>query len=512
MKNRYWILWIGMLLSIGPWSVDATAVRAQDVAAKKPNVLFIAVDDMRCELGCYGSTTIQSPNIDRLATEGVMFRRAYCQQAVCNPSRVSVMTGLRPDTTRVWDLTTEMRTVMPDVVTLPQHFRHQGYRAVAYGKIFHNPFPDALSWDEPTHNATDVVAYSAENRAKLAEFKRGMEAAGKRDAAIKRMRGPATEIQDQPDEKNFDGKQTSDAIEKMQELAGSDQPFFLAVGYIRPHLPFITPKKYWDLYDRSKIPLASNGFLPKGSPAVAFGDRSMGGFYELRDYMDYADAPSPFDRPLTEAQQRELKHGYFASVSFIDAQVGRLLDALKRLQLDERTIVVLWSDHGWKLGEHGGWCKQTVYEIDTRAPLMVRAPGMTGNGRKCNALVEFVDIYPTVCELAGVAVPPSLEGKSLVPLLKDPEASIKDAALSQFPRKHEGKDYMGYAMRTDRYRYVEWLDSEMGAIRARELYDHTVDSDENENLANAPDRIAVLEELHEQMWRAIPRPKFPLPK
>ncbi|MFO0923231.1 MAG: sulfatase [Pirellulales bacterium] len=508
MTLRQWILSIGWLISIAPWNVDAVALHAQEVVAKKPNVLFIAVDDMRCELGCYGSKSIQSPNIDRLAASGVMFRRAYCQQAVCNPSRVSVMTGLRPDTTRVWDLTTEMRSVMPDVVTLPQHFRHQGYRAVAYGKIYHNPFPDALSWDEPTHNATDVVNYSEENRARLAEFKREMATAGKREAAIKRMRGPATEIQDQPDEKNFDGKQTSDAIEKMKELADGDQPFFLAVGYIRPHLPFITPRKYWELYDRSKIPLASNGFLPKEAPSVAFGDRSMGGFYELRDYMDYADAPSPFDRPLTESQQRELKHGYYASVSFIDAQVGRLLDALERLQLSDRTIVVLWSDHGWKLGEHGGWCKQTVYEIDTRAPLMVRAPGMAGNGRECNGLVEFVDIYPTVCDLAGVAVPPSLEGKSLVPLLKDPEASIKEAAFSQFPRKHEGKDYMGYAMRTDRYRYVEWLETESGAIRARELYDHAVDGDENENLANAPERQSQLEELHEQMWRSLPRPKF----
>ncbi len=198
MTLRQWILSIGWLISIAPWNVDAVALHAQEVVAKKPNVLFIAVDDMRCELGCYGSKSIQSPNIDRLAASGVMFRRAYCQQAVCNPSRVSVMTGLRPDTTRVWDLTTEMRSVMPDVVTLPQHFRHQGYRAVAYGKIYHNPFPDALSWDEPTHNATDVVNYSEENRARLAEFKREMATAGKREAAIKRMRGPATEIQDQP--------------------------------------------------------------------------------------------------------------------------------------------------------------------------------------------------------------------------------------------------------------------------------------------------------------------------
>lgn len=481
------------------------------VGQTRPNVLFIAVDDMRCELGCYGAAHVKSPNLDRLASSGVLFTRAYCQQAVCNPSRVSLLTGLRPDTTRVWDLVTEMRTVMPEVVTLPQHFRQHGYRAVAYGKIFHNPFPDAASWDEPTHNAQDVVAFSEENRARLSEFRSKMRAAGKSEDAITRMRGPATEIQEQPDEKNFDGKQTSDALAKMRELAAGNSPFFLAVGYIRPHLPFITPRKYWELYDRAALPLAENRFLPRGAPAVAFGDRSLGGFYELRGYMDYADAPSPFERPLTEMQQRELKHGYYASVSFIDAQVGRLLAGLDELGLAKNTIVVLWSDHGWKLGEHNGWCKQTVYEIDTNAPLMIRAPGAGANGQKCNSLVEFVDIYPTLCELAGLPAPASLEGKSLAPLLADASASVKQAAFSQFPRKHEGRDYMGYAMRTDRYRYVEWFDAVSGAVVARELYDHLIDAAENENIAERAEHAARLSSLSEQMWRTIAKPKFPLP-
>ncbi len=479
-------------------------------AEKRPNVLFIAVDDMRCELGCYGAAHVKSPNMDQLASSGVLFTRAYCQQAVCNPSRVSLLSGLRPDTTKVWDLVTEMRSVMPDVVTLPQHFRQHGYRAVAYGKIFHNPFPDAASWDEPTHNAQDVIGFSEENRGRLAEFRTQMKAAGKSDDAIARMRGPATEIQEQPDAKNFDGKQTSDALVKMRELAAGDAPFFLAVGYIRPHLPFITPKKYWELYDRAALPLAVNSYLPKGAPAVAYGDRSLGGFYELRGYMDYADAPSPFDRPLTEAQQRELKHGYYASVSFIDAQVGRLLAGLDELGLAKNTVVVLWSDHGWKLGEHNGWCKQTVYEIDTRAPLMIRAPGAAANGKPCRALVEFVDVYPTLCELAGLSVPVSLEGKSLVPLLADAAASVKQAAFSQFPRTHGGRDYMGYAMRTDRYRYVEWFDAVRGEVVARELYDHASDSEENENVAEHPERAALITHLSEQMWKTLAKPKFPL--
>jgi arylsulfatase A-like enzyme len=337
-----------------PVLLAVALVGGRSVAAEKPNVLFIAMDDMRCDLGCYGAKHVRSPNLDALAASGVLFTRAYCQQAVCNPSRVSLMTGLRPDFTLVWDLTTDFRTTVPGAVTIPQHFRTHGYRAVAFGKIFHNTFPDDASWDEPTVYVGGAVAYSPDNRRRLAEFKGVMKAAGRPQAAIDRMRGPATEVQDQPDEMNFDGKQTTAAIAKLKTLAAGKGPFFLAVGYIRPHLPFISPKKYWELYDRSTIPLAANQFLPRGAPPVAFGDVSLGGFYELRGYMDYADAPSPFDRPLTEAQQRELRHGYYASVSFVDAQIGRLLAALDRLGLAGNTVVVLWSDRGWKLGEHNG--------------------------------------------------------------------------------------------------------------------------------------------------------------
>ncbi len=494
-----------MLLVAAIFAVASSAAAA--VTSARPNVLFIAVDDMRCELGCYGAKHVISPNLDRLAASGVLFTRAYCQQAVCNPSRVSLMTGLRPDTTKVWDLVTDFRTTIPEAVTLPQHFRQHGYRAVAFGKIYHNTFPDAASWDEPTHNAQGVARYSEANQQRLTSHRKKMKAKGKSADAIAKMRGPATEIQEQPDSMNFDGKQTDDALLKLRELAAGAAPFFLAVGYIRPHLPFITPKKYWDLYDRAKLPLASNGFLPRGAPPVAFGDRSLGGFYELRGYLDYADAPSPFDRPLTEAQQRELRHGYYASVTFIDAQVGRLLDGLEQLDLARNTIVVLWSDHGWKLGEHGGWCKQTNYEIDTRAPLMIRAPGAKANGRPTRALAEFVDIYPTLCELAAVPVPHVLEGQSLVPVLTGQKASVKDAAFSQFPRRHEGRDYMGYAMRTDRHRYVEWIEKTTGALAARELYDEERDPEENQNIADDPAEAANLRTLSERLWRGFRRPE-----
>ena len=487
-------------------------IQLANVASKRPNVLFIAVDDMRCDLGCYGAAHVQSPNIDRLSTTSVLFKRAYCQQAVCNPSRVSLLTGLRPDTTRVWDLVTEMRTVSPAVVTLPQYFRQNGYRSVAYGKIFHNPFPDAASWDEPTHNAQGVVAYSQKNVQALAEYRQQMRSEGKPQNAIDRMRGPAAEAQEQPDERNFDGKQTSDALRKMKELAEAESPFFLAVGYIRPHLPFITPKQYWDLYDRATLPLAENPQIPKGMPPVAFGDRNLGGFYELRGYMDFANAPTPFEQPLSESQQRELRHGYYASVSFVDAQVGRLMAGLDELGLADNTIVVFWSDHGWKLGEHGSWCKQTLFELDTHAPLIIRAPRAKANGTKTEALVEFVDIYPTLCELAGLPVPKTLEGVSLKPLLDGTAATVKDAAFSQFPRKQDGRDYMGYAMRTDRYRYIEWLDAHDGEIFARELYDHKNDPAENENTAGRSELESLLAELHSQMWKTLPRPSFPHPQ
>jgi iduronate 2-sulfatase len=477
---------------------------------ERPNVLFIAVDDMRCELGCYGTEHVLSPNIDRLAQSGVLFQRAYCQQAVCNPSRVSLMTGLRPDTTRVWDLVTDFRKNLPNAVTIPQHFRSHGYQAVAFGKIFHNTFPDNVSWDEPTHQAQNVARYSLENQQRLAQFKQELKAAGRPADLIDRLRGPATEVQEQPDEMNFDGRQTLDAIDKLKELAQQPKPFFLAVGYIRPHLPWITPKKYWDLYQRERIPLADNPFLPEAMPEVAFSQRSMGGFYELRGYMDYLNAPSPFDEALSESQQRELRHGYYASVSFVDAQIGLLMQALDEAKLADNTIVVLWSDHGWKLGEHRSWCKQTNLEIDTRAPLLMRVPGARSNGQKLNQLVEFIDIYPTLCELAQLPMPTDLEGKSLMPLLNDSTMAHKDGVISQFPRKHEGKDYMGYALRTEHYRYIEWLNAVDGSIYAQELYDHRADAAENKNLANRPESQAVLDMHSQKLWATIGRPSFPL--
>lgn len=502
MNRRYFTrTFFAIVMVCAAWPASLAAA---DQA--RPNVLFLAVDDMRCDLGCYGAEDVLTPNLDKLAASGVLFTRAYCQQAVCNPSRVSLMTGLRPDSTKVWYLSTEMRSVRPDALTIPQHFRQHGYFALGFGKIFHNPWPDNISWDEP-HAWPDKALWSKAASEKLAEFRKKLRIEGKPEARITRTRAVATEIVDGPDTEHPDGAIGEQAIAAMRRLAAGKKPFFLAAGFVRPHLPFVVPRKYWDLYDREKIPLAKNEFLPNGAPAMAFGE-SQGGFYELRDYMDFSDARWPREGPLPEAQQRELKHGYYASVSFIDAQIGRLLDELDRLSLADNTIVVLWSDHGYKLGEHGGWCKQTNYEIDTRAPLMIRAPGAKANGTKSNSLVEFVDIYPTLADLAGLPVPKTLEGVSLKPLLTGAATKVKDTAFSQFPRRHEGREYMGYAMRTDRYRYIEWLEKSSRQIAAQELYDHAKDPDENENLATQPAQADLLAELSALMWKTLPRPDF----
>ncbi|MDA0281922.1 MAG: sulfatase-like hydrolase/transferase [Planctomycetota bacterium] len=481
----------------------ATVAAAED----KPNVLFIAVDDLRPELGCYGESAIRSPNIDKLASSGVVFERAYCQLAVCNPSRVSIMTGLRPDSTKVWDLATRFRHTIPDAVTLPQQFMKHGYHAVSYGKIFHNPWPDNESWSEP-HAWPKSSLWSDEAKNQHAHFREKMRADGHSDSQVNRIRAVATEAVDTPDHEHVDGAIAEQALAAIKRLAQQDQPFFLAAGFVRPHLPFVVPRKYWDLYQADSITLAENPFLPKNSPAFA-----MNTMYELRDYMDFFGTPTPRDGSLTEAQQRRLKHGYYASVSFIDALIGRLLDELERLDLADNTIVVLWGDHGWKLGEHNSWCKQSNYEIDARVPLIIRAPSASANGRKTEALVELVDVYPTLCELAGLPVSDHLEGRSIVPLLSEPEQPWKQAAFSQFQRMDGPTPLMGYSMRTDRYRYIEWQDRRTRNVVAKELYDHKNDPHEDTNVADAAGHQDTLVELNRQMWATLPRPpKYEPPK
>ncbi|MCK5067935.1 MAG: sulfatase [Bacteroidales bacterium] len=503
--------------------IIAYSCRSKQVDPSLPNILFIPVDDLRPDLGCYGNTTILSPNIDRLAADGVTFTRTYCQQSVCNPSRASLLTGLRPDSIQVWDLYTSFRDVVPDVLTLPQYFKQNGYTTIGLGKTFHNNIPDTLSWTRKPHIEgypfdPDAVYLNEENLKIQEAKKQKLIAAGKNridQLGHWYIKANAIEIADADDDTYFDGAQTTLTIHILNDLVKQKEPFFLSVGYYRPHLPFNAPKKYWDLYDRASLPLAQNQFPPEGSP-----DFAIHGDQELRSYDDCHDLPWPTEEPWDETRQRELIHGYYASVSYIDAQVGRLLDELDRLGIRENTIVVLWGDHGWKLGEHNGWCKMTNYEIDTRVPMIFSGYGVEAKDRHSSALTEFVDIYPTLCEMTGYAIPDHLQGTSLVPLLSDPDKSWKKAAFSQFllgrfgppeTRKHER---MGYAIRTDRYRYVEWYswDKESktrGDLLSGELFDHESDPDENLNLINETSYEQTIAALSRQLnlgW------KYALPK
>jgi arylsulfatase A-like enzyme len=453
----------------------------------KLNVLFIAVDDLRPELGCYGNKQVRSPHLDKLAAGGIVFQRAYCQQAVCSPSRTSLLTGRRPDTTRVYDLVTHFRDHIPDVVPLPERFKQHGYHTQAVGKIYHGGYDDPKSWSAP-HETGRAPGYGPEGQALLKKLRD--EARKKKVDLSKRQnqpRGLPWEAPDIADNQLTDGATADRAIELLGKL--KDRPFFLGVGFLKPHLPFVAPKKYWDLYKADDFKLAVNPDAPKDAPAYALHNSG-----ELRQYHTMPKMNAPFSKE----QQRNLIHGYYACISYLDAQVGRVLAELDRLKLADRTIVIVWGDHGWFLGEHGLWCKHANYELATRAALLLRVPGQK-SGLKTDALVEFVDIYPTLIDLCDLPPPAGLEGASFRPLLDNPKAPWKRAAFSQYPRQIPGKGRaMGYAMRTDRYRLVEW--SIPGKeFREYELYDHQTDPGENVNLAKKPEHAATVKALAKQL-------------
>lgn len=472
-------------------------------AANRPNILFFAVDDLRSEFGAYGASYVKSPNLDRIARAGLTFNRAYCQQAVCSPSRTSVMTGARPDTTKVWDLVTHFRTALPEVVTLGQHFKQHGYFVQGMGKIYQGGYDDAPTWSVPWQSPRGAAYGRPENLAlhqrqsTPAADATSQDKGGKKQkqATSPNSRGPAFEGADVPDNTFHDGLVGDLAVATLRDLSRKSEPIFLAVGFTKPHLPFVAPKKYWDLYDPAKIQLAPNKFRPTDAPDYAI---QSGG--ELRNYHGIPAGSIPDDLA------RQLKHGYYAAISYMDAQVGRVLDELDRLGLREKTIVILWGDHGWKLGEHDAWCKHTNCENDANAPLLLSVPGMKHAGVRTDALVEFVDIYPTLADLAGLPLPPHLEGISLKPLLENPRRPWKSAAFSQYPRSSGGRSLMGYSMRTDRYRFTAWVDRrDSSRIDALELYDHRVDPQENTNIARLPAHAALVEQLTAQLragWRA----------
>ncbi|MGB3585343.1 MAG: sulfatase [Tunicatimonas sp.] len=461
-----------MAISLFPMSIYDKLPQHQSVA-DQPNILFIAVDDLRPELGCYGKPVIISPNIDRLASQGTLFNRAYCQIPVCGASRASLLTGLRPNRNRFLGYDTWADKDAPQAVTLPQHFKENGYYTVSNGKIFHHQDDKLESWSElpwrPRNLDSNWRDYATEAAQQIvADHGNG--------------RGPAFERADVPDTAYFDGKIAAKAIRDLKRLKEQDQPFFLAVGFLKPHLPFNAPTKYWDLYDPRDLPEASNPFAPENAP-----DAALHEFGELRNY---AGIPTK-GTALSERMAKLMVHGYYACTSYTDAQIGKLLDTLEELELADNTIVVLWGDHGWNLEEHGLWCKHCNFETSLRAPLMIKAPGLPA-GQRTEALTEFVDIYPTLCELSGLTQPEQLEGQSLVPILSQSGTPGKEYVFSKY---HEG-----FTVKNDRYRYTEWS-QEDGEIYARMLYDHQQDSLENVNIVDQSGNESIVEELQQQLYQ-----------
>ncbi|MBD1424191.1 sulfatase [Sphingobacterium arenae] len=457
----------------------ANAQQNRNISHKKKNILFIAIDDLRPELACYGMTQVKTPHIDKLAQQGNLFENAYCQQAVCAPSRNSVLTGLRPDAMQIYDLGTFFRTTVPDVVTLPQLFKENGYIAENVGKIYHvghGNKNDLQSWTTVWNYRDELDVLPKINHGDTTDL----------ESSLPKLNGKMLPYyrSNAPDEDLSDGRVAAIAAERIEALKDQDQPFFLGVGFTATHLPFVAPSSYWDLYDPLDIAIPSQQ-EPSGMYNQAFIKWSG----ELAAY--HGIAPFKEKGTLPDSIARNLIQGYYASVSFVDAQVGKLLDALEKNGLRENTIVVLWGDHGYKLGEYGMWCKHSNAELDTRAPLIIRDPDYSSE-RKSPSVVELLDIYPTLCELTGIQAPDHLQGKSLVPILNDPGTRVKEVAMSQWPK---GKTYpgtppsreiMGYSITDGRYRFTRWqYHKNPKHVIERELYDHTESRIDTKNLAKS---------------------------
>lgn len=463
-------------------------------AEKKLNVLFLVADDLRPELGCYGASHIHSPHIDQLAARGLVFDRAYCQQAVCNPSRCSVLSGCRPDTTHCMANNTFLRPSMPDVLTLPQHFKNNGWYALSLGKVFHHseaePGDDPQSWSEQSwYHATPYRSWFTKESDDMMKRLKALPP-GERP---KLVRGPPYEASNEPDDVYPDGQTALKAIETLRRLKQMDKPFFLGVGFVKPHLPFTCPQKYWDLYPKESIKLPDNYFPPKNVPEPA-----LHNWYELRTY-----GGIPATGGIPDETALNMIRGYRACISFMDAQMGRVLDELDRLGLRDNTIVIFWGDNGYHLGENGIFTKMTNFELGTHVPLLISVPGQKTAGQHSHALVEFVDMYPSLAELAGLPRPEHLEGTSFVPLLEHPDQPWKQAVFSQYLRP--GKDkFMGRSVRTDRWRYTEWVNGKNESAGV-ELYDEKNDPKENVNVADDTTYKSEIDELAKTLhagWRA----------
>ncbi len=469
-------------------------------AQDRPNVLLILVDDLKPAIGCYGDPLAKTPNIDRLAARGVRLERAYCNQAVCAPSRNNLLLGTRSTSLGIYSLGQNFRQATPNAVTMPQFFMRHGYRTEAIGKVLHTGHgnhDDPNSWSVPTFHEK-IVEYLLPTNSASGQLTR--EEAFFTNQMLNQIRslprGAAWEITDVPDNAYADGRIADEGIRRLQEAKQRrDQPFFLALGFVKPHLPFTAPKKYWEMHDPEAFPLASSQKHPEEAPPYA---GKKGG--EIINY-----APLTIENLKNETIQRKLIHGYYAAASFVDAQIGRVLDELDRLEFSQNTIIVLWGDHGWHLGDHGYWTKHTNYEQANRIPLIIVAPGINIQGRTTQQLAETVDLYPTLAELTGLpapSVPQPIDGISLVPVLRDPSLSIRNHAYHCYPRRGR----MGRAIRTEQYRLIEWKKiGDPTNSTEYELYDYINDPGETQNLASEqPEtlhRLAAILALHPEAKR-----------
>ncbi|WP_087520494.1 sulfatase [Polaribacter sp. SA4-12] len=482
----------------------------------KKNILFIAIDDLKPLLSNYGETQMITPNFDRLSKLGMTFTNAHVQYAVCGASRASVMTGTNPDTNKVWDLHTDFRESAPNLVSMPEHLINQGYESTGSGKIYHIPSAakghDGKTWSiphqmpknyDPKYGEPALAYYqNPETKKEIARLTAEAEAKGLKRGKIrsyvfKRFK-PSTESADVSDTAYNDGLYTQTALKQLESLENGNKPWFLAVGYQKPHLPFVAPKKYWDLYDRAKIELAPFQQLSEGTPKFAFHS-----FGEIRAFSDI-DSKLKIGDKIPEAKQRELIHGYMACISYIDAQIGILLDNLEKRNILDETVIVLWGDHGFHLGDHTEWCKHSNFEQATRIPFMFAGPGVAKN-QKSHHPVNLVDLFPTIFDLAGVKQHPQTDGKSLVNLLdSNSKTTVEmDYAYHQYMRGSR----MGYAIRTDRFRYTEWHGKNYRSsdnyytseIVGRELYDYEKDPLETRNLVKDKEYTAVVDELKSKL-------------
>ncbi|RKU23968.1 hypothetical protein C6503_01750 [Candidatus Poribacteria bacterium] len=432
-------------------------------AQNQYNVLFIMVDDLRPLLGCYGHSEMHTPNIDRIAEQGTLFNRAYCQYPLCSPSRTSMITGLRPETTNVLNNSADFREKLPDVVTLPQHFKEHGYHTQSVGRVFHLPTlqDDENSWSAPSWRPAWIP--------------------------FNKQTTPSWQALDVGDDELRDGKTAKRAVQVLEQIKESQ--FFLTVGFYKPHLPLKVPRKYFDLYNTQIFNLPASSTPPKDAPV-----RALTNWGAIRDFQDLPSGTEP----LSDGKTLELIRAYAAATSYVDAQIGRVLNQLDTLGLTERTVIVFCGDHGHHLGEHGIWGKQTLFEVSLRSPLIFSVPGQTHPKAKTNALAELVDIYPTLCGACQIPIPPQLEGTSLMPVIEQPTRRWKTATFSRF----RGAGINGVSIRTERYRYTE---RGANARYGRELYDYDADPNETVNIANLPENAELVTHLSERLhagWQA----------